>query len=132
MVGKKGFLDGLFGGDQSKAGCCSRKMIEETTGCRCGGAREKVVGTVANGGGQLNVKVLGTGCKSCHALLENAQAALEQMDSSVKVDYVTDIAEVASYGVMSTPALVINNKVVSMGKVLKPADIIKLLQGAGF
>lgn len=132
MVGKKGFLGGLFGRGKNKEGCCGMEIIEEGTSCCCSGAREKGAGTVANGGGQLNVKVLGTGCKSCHTLLENAQVALNQMGSSVKVDYVTDIAEVASYGVMSTPALVINNKVVSMGKVLKPADIIKLLQGAGF
>ena len=46
----------------------------------------------------------------------------------IEVEYVTDMQKIASYGVMSTPALVINEKVVSMGKVLKKEDIIKLLK----
>ena len=78
------------------------------------------------------VKVLGSGCKSCHELFENAQKAVSDMGLSVEVEYVTDMEKVVSYGVMSTPALVVNDKVVSMGKVLKPVDVEKLLHKLGF
>ncbi len=73
------------------------------------------------------IKVLGSGCKYCHELYENAQEAVKTMGLNIEIEYVTDIEKVVSYGVMSTPALVVNEKVVSMGKVLKAADIEKLL-----
>ena len=78
------------------------------------------------------MKVLGSGCKSCHELYENSQKAVSDMGLSVEVEYVTDMEKVVSYGVMSTPALVVNEKVVSMGKVLKPVDVEKLLRKLGF
>ena len=78
------------------------------------------------------MKVLGSGCKSCHELYENAQKAVNNMGISVEVEYVTDMEKVVSYGVMSTPALVVNEKVVSMGKTLKAADVEKLLHKLGF
>ena len=54
------------------------------------------------------------------------------MGLSVKVEYVTDMQKVMEYGVMSMPAVVVNEKVVSMGKVLKAADVEKLLRKSGF
>jgi protein-disulfide isomerase len=54
------------------------------------------------------------------------------MGLSIEVEYVTDIEKVVAYGVMSTPAIVVNEKVVSMGKVLKAADVEKLLHKLGF
>ncbi|MCI9125561.1 MAG: thioredoxin family protein [Eubacterium sp.] len=65
------------------------------------------------------IKVLGSGCKSCHALLESTKEAVKAMGLSVEVEYVTDMQKIMEYGVMSMPALVVNEKVVSMGKVLK-------------
>ena len=50
------------------------------------------------------------------------------MGLSVEVEYITDMEKVMEYGVMSMPALVVNEKVVSMGKVLKTADVIKLIE----
>lgn len=73
------------------------------------------------------VKVLGSGCRSSHALLENAKEAVSAMNLSVEVEYVTDMQKIMEYGVMSIPALVINEKPVSTGKVLKAAEIEKLL-----
>lgn len=78
------------------------------------------------------VKVLGSGCKSCHQLYENAQEAVKSMGLSIEVEYVTDMEQVAKYGVMSTPALVVNENVVAMGKVLKAADVEKLFHKLGF
>lgn len=78
------------------------------------------------------VKVLGTGCPSCHALLESTKEAVKSMGASVEVEYVTDLEKIMAYGVMSMPALVVNEKVVSMGKVLKAQDVEKLLHKLGY
>lgn len=73
------------------------------------------------------IKVLGAGCKSCHELYENVKAAVKAMGLTVQVEYITDMEKVMNYGVMSMPAIVVNEKVVSMGKVLKAAEVEKLL-----
>ena len=78
------------------------------------------------------IKVLGMGCKSCHQQYENAKEAVKAMGLSVEVEYITDMQKVMEYGVMSMPAIVVNEKVVSMGKVLKAADVEKLLRKSGF
>ena len=78
------------------------------------------------------IKVLGTGCASCHELYENAKTAVKAMGLSVEVEYITELQKVMEYGVMSMPALVVNEKVVSMGKALKAADVEKLLHKLGF
>ena len=54
------------------------------------------------------------------------------MGISVEVEYITDLKKVMEYGVMSMPALVVNEKVVAMGKVLKAADVVALLHKLGF
>ena len=76
------------------------------------------------------INVLGSGC--CHALYENTQSAVKAMGISVEVEYITDLKKVMEYGVMSMPALVVNEKVVAMGKVLKAADVVALLHKLGF
>jgi len=75
-----------------------------------------------------SITVLGSGCKACHALHESCKEAVAELGINIEVEYVTDMQKIASYGVMRMPALVINEKVVSMGKVLKKEDIIKLLK----
>ena len=75
---------------------------------------------------------MGTGCASCHELYENAKTAVKAMGLSVEVEYITELQKVMEYGVMSMPALVVNEKVVSMGKALKAADVEKLLHKLGF
>ncbi|MGM9618120.1 thioredoxin family protein [Butyricicoccus sp.] len=77
------------------------------------------------------IKVLGAGCKSCHEQYENAKKVVQEMGLSVEVEYITDMQQVMEYGVMSMPAIVVNEKVVSMGKVLKAEDVKKLLQKQG-
>ena len=74
------------------------------------------------------IQVLGTGCASCHTLLENTREAVRSLGMDVQVEYVQDMATIAGYGVMSLPALVVHGKVVSTGKVLKPAQIEMLLK----
>lgn len=73
------------------------------------------------------IKILGSGCKKCLALEGNAKAAADAAGEQAEVIKVTEIAEIAGYGVMSTPALVVDDKVLSMGKVLTSAEIESLL-----
>ncbi|MCH4889271.1 thioredoxin family protein [Acidaminobacter sp. JC074] len=75
----------------------------------------------------MNIKVLGTGCKKCKTLEENVRTALSSTGKEANVEKVEDVQQIIAYGVMSTPALVIDGKVVSKGKVLKPKDIEKLI-----
>lgn len=111
-----------------------------TCGCSCGGSCEAEVPAHVNTNtccgnpvdGICCIKVLGSGCKNCHTLLENTKEAVKNMGLSVEVEYVTDMQKVMEYGVMSMPGLVVNEKVVSMGKVLKAADVEKLLRKLGF
>lgn len=74
------------------------------------------------------VKILGSGCAKCNQLEEATKAALKQLGMDPEVDHVTDFSQIASYGVMSTPALVVDGKVVSYGKVLKTDEVVKILQ----
>ena len=105
--------------------------------CCCGSAKAQVAksaecccGTSVNG--ICCVKVLGAGCKACHEQYENAKTAVKALGLDVEVEYITDMEKVMGYGVMSMPAIVVNEKVVSMGKVLKAADMEKLLRKLGY
>ena len=73
------------------------------------------------------VKVLGSGCDKCRALEKAAIEALKESGREPRVQHVTDFAEIAKYGVMQTPALVVDGKVVSYGKVLSKEEVLKLL-----
>jgi small redox-active disulfide protein 2 len=73
------------------------------------------------------IKILGSGCRKCVALGDNAQAAAKAAGVAAEIVKVTDFAEIARYGVMSTPGLVIDEKLVSSGRVLSAEDIGRLL-----
>ena len=73
------------------------------------------------------IKILGSGCKKCVALADNAKAAAAAAGKPAEIVKVTDFAEIAAYGVMSTPGLVVDEKVVSAGRVLSPEEIARLL-----
>ena len=99
-------------------GCATSEATEVVNTC-CG---ETVNGICC-------IKVLGSGCKSCHALYEATKEAVKKLDLTIEVEYITDMEMIMEYGVMRMPALVVNEKVVSMGKVLKAVDVEKLLRG---
>ena len=119
--------------EEEKKSCCGGEAkAEETTGCCCGStskAEASCCGAPAEG--ICCVKVLGAGCKSCHEQYENAKTAVQALGLNVEVEYITDMEKVMAYGVMSMPAIVVNDQVVSMGKVLKAADVEKLLRKLG-
>lgn len=74
------------------------------------------------------IKVLGSGCANCNQLEAATLEALKELGMDTSIDHVTDFAQIAAYGVMTTPALIVDGKVVSYGKVLKKDEVIKLLQ----
>ena len=78
----------------------------------------------------MHIKLLGPGCKKCQLLLENTQQALATLGMDASIEKVSDYAAIAAQGVMSTPALVINERVVASGRVLDSQEIAHLLQQA--
>ncbi len=74
------------------------------------------------------IKILGSGCKNCVALKENTETALKEAGVEAEVVKVESMKDIVSYGVMQTPALVIDEKVISYGKVLKTQEIVKILE----
>ena len=146
---------GLFGfgkkKEEVKGGCCCGSVpVEESANeCCCGFAPVKEPecgcngpvsegktfiaeeGCCACGGNGCHIKVLGAGCKSCHEQHENVKKAVADMNLDAEVEYITDMEKVMSYGVMSMPAIVVNEQVVSMGKVLKAAQVAELLKNLG-
>ena len=106
------------------------KKKEESKGCCCGGncdaeTMEKAQMAKTEGAA---VKILGSGCKKCNELEANTRQALIQLGMDTAIDHVTDFTQIASFGVMTTPALVIDGKVVAYGKVLKTDEVINILQ----
>ncbi len=114
MGEKKGLLASIFGG--KKTGCCCG-------GCSCGASPQ-----TKKAEAPLNIKVIGSGCTKCVSLAENTEIALHYLGISSAIEKVTDMADIASYGILTTPGLVINDKVVAYGKVLKPEEIIKIIE----
>jgi small redox-active disulfide protein 2 len=76
----------------------------------------------------IKIEILGTGCKNCQQLEANAKEAVANLDLAAEVLHITDPVEIAMRGVISTPAMAINGKVVSKGHVISPEQIEPLLQ----
>jgi len=75
----------------------------------------------------MNIKVLGGGCCKCENLLEAVKEAVAEKKIEAEIEYITDMSKIMEYGIMSTPALMVDNKVVSMGRVLKAKEVLKYL-----
>ncbi|HNR93491.1 MAG TPA: thioredoxin family protein [Kiritimatiellia bacterium] len=73
------------------------------------------------------IQILGTGCQKCKQLYANTEAAVKALGIEARIEKVEKIPEIMKYGVMTTPALVVDGKVKSAGKLLAPEDIQKLL-----
>ncbi len=72
----------------------------------------------------MNIKILGTGCPNCQKLKSNVELAVEEMElKDVKIEKVEDIDKIIGFGVMSTPALVINEEVKSAGRIVEVEEI---------
>lgn len=90
--------------------------------------RKKKKETTGSAKAAAGIKVLGSGCAKCNALEDAVRAALTELGMDTSIDHVTDFTQIAAYGVMTTPALVVDGKVVSYGKVLKKDDAKLIIQ----
>ena len=79
----------------------------------------------------LEIKVLGPGCARCNQLEQDLMAVMAEMNLPADIEHVTDIAEIGSYGVMGTPALIINGSVKSVGSIPPKAKLKAWLTEAG-
>lgn len=100
----------FFGKKESKKSCCGSCTLE-------------VMNEAENTKREKGIKILGSGCAKCEALEENVKKALNEQHVNVTIEHITDFAKIASYGVMTTPALVWDGKVVSYGKVLSVDEV---------
>ena len=74
-----------------------------------------------------NIQILGTGCPKCNLLFANAESAVKAAGIEARIEKVEKIVDILKFGVMSTPALVVDGAVKSVGKVLSPDEIRKHL-----
>ena len=79
-------------------------------------------------GEKVSIKVLGEGCEKCDKVNDNVKEAVEILNLDADIEKIEDLIEIVTYGVMSTPGIVINEKVVSVGKILKTDEIVELLK----
>ncbi len=75
----------------------------------------------------MTIEVLGSGCRKCLNLYESVKAAVAETGVDATVDKTTDLLRIAAYGVQSTPALVIDGKVVATGRIPSKDDVVRLI-----
>jgi small redox-active disulfide protein 2 len=78
----------------------------------------------------MKIEILGVGCPKCKQLMANAEAAAKELNMQVEINKITDIDKITEYGVIMTPALAVDNNVVSSGKVLSKNEIKTILSGS--
>ena len=76
----------------------------------------------------MKIKVLGTGCRKCKALLAATEEAVKSTGVKADIEYVTDMMQIAEAGLLSTPGLMIDSKIVSSGKILEAQAIAELIE----
>ena len=105
-------------------------LFRKKTSCCCGNCTPEAMSQAEANKASGGVKVLGSGCAKCNALEQATREALAELGMDTTIEHVTDFARIAAYGVMSTPALVVDGRVVSCGKVLKKDEAKALIQKA--
>ena len=112
-------------------GLFGKKKKAEASSCYCGGnCTPEALARAEEGKEGRGIQVLGSGCAKCNALEAAVQAALHELGMDDTIEHVTDFAQIAAYGVMTTPALLVDGKVVSYGKVLSQEEARALIQKA--
>lgn len=99
------------------------KKEESVSSCCCGGSAKPQTS-------DAKVLILGSGCANCNALERSVREAMAELGLQEEVGHVTDFGRIAAYGVMSTPALVVDGKVLSSGRVLSREQARELLRTA--
>lgn len=114
--------------DVTQLGSSEGKAASQGDGTKMVITKVKLVKeSVDNSQGIQSISVLGTGCKSCHALFKVTQEAVSNLGLSVEVKHISDLEKIMAHGLISTPALEVNGKIISSGKVLKVKDVESLL-----
>lgn len=109
-------------------GLFRKKKEKATSCCRRGNCGPEPVAETETAKAVPEVKVLGSGCTKCSALEDAVRSALTELEMDAAICHVTDFTQITAYGVMTTPALVVDGKVVSYGKVLKKDEAKAILQ----
>ncbi|MCK5912871.1 MAG: TM0996/MTH895 family glutaredoxin-like protein [Desulfuromusa sp.] len=76
----------------------------------------------------MKIQILGTGCAKCEKLAQNTKQAADNIGLDYEIEKVTELNQIMAFGVMTTPALAVDGKVLLAGKVPNPADLEKLLK----
>ena len=106
-----------------------KKKEEKSSSCCCGGnCTPETMKEAEKEKRSSGVKVLGGGCAKCNQLEEATVKALLELGMDSAIEHVRDFEKIAAYGVMTTPALVVDGKVVSYGKVLKKEEVVEILK----
>ena len=75
----------------------------------------------------MEIKVLGSGCATCHKLHESVKQAVAELGTDAQIPYITDIMEIMKAGIMHTPGLIMNGKVKAMGRVPSVKEIKQMI-----
>lgn len=89
------------------------------------GKKQKTVEEVSS-----DIKILGSGCAACNALEENTRKALVELGQESAIEHVRDFSKIAEYGVMTTPALVVDQKLLVSGRVADAQEVAQLIKKA--
>ena len=109
-------------------GIFNKIFREKKCSCSCEKKTEKLVEENILEKDELEIRVLGSGCKNCQNLEKNTLEVTNELGIKTKVKHITDFSEIAKYGIISTPGLWIDGKVVSYGKVLSKDEIKIILK----
>ena len=77
---------------------------------------------------QMNIKVIGTGCEKCDAQYKNVQNAIKELDIDAEIEKVEDLIDIVKLGVMTSPSLMVDGKLVISGRVAKMEELVKLFR----
>lgn len=103
------------------------KSKEEKKSCCCENCSNEELSNAQPINTEDSILILGSGCAKCNALEEAVRTALQELTLDIQIEHIKDFAQIASYGVMTTPALVYQGKVLSYGKVLSVEEVKNLL-----
>jgi small redox-active disulfide protein 2 len=110
-------------GKKKETSCCANAQPEAKTSCCCGGQCEASETSEASNSRFI---VLGACCQKSTETFSNVKQAVKELGFEDEVENIGDALEIAKYGVMQTPALVVDGKVVSYGKMLKVDDVKRI------
>lgn len=105
-----------------------KKKAEKESNCCGGNCTTETMEQAEMEKQQQGVKILGGGCDKCNQLEEATRKALSELGMDTTIEHVRDFEKIAAFGVMTTPALVVDGKVVSYGKVLKKDQVVEILK----